>query len=337
MKLFRKLLVLLILIAAAVMLYGPVNEYFRPSKEGGMPVTVTIPQGASVSDIAGILQENGLIEHKWVFQLKAKLSSHGSALRYGTFELHDNMSLSDIIYTLATKGDAANTFTLTIPEGYSAEKIAVLLEEKQICTAEDFLDALENGSYSYDFIQDIPSDKPYNYKLQGFLFPSTYEFYNDATPNHIIDTMLGEFDRQYQSIDKGKNKKTLYDIVTMASLIEREARLPEERTTIAGVIQNRLDIDMLLQVDATVIYAISDGLYDVDTVYYKDLETNSPYNTYRFKGLPAGPICSPGLDSLKAAIFPEQHEYYYYHTDEVKKDGSHIFTKDFSSHQNTMQ
>ena len=135
------------------------------------------------------------------------------------------------------------------------------------------------------------------------------------------------------SVQRGRS---VYETVTLASLVEREAKLDSERATIAGVIENRLADGMRLQIDAAVIYAISDGLYDVDRVLYRDLEVDSPYNVYRNYGLPVGPICSPGLSSLEAAMNPEEHSYMYYHTDEAKGDGSHIFTESFSEHKDTM-
>ena len=126
-----------------------------------------------------------------------------------------------------------------------------------------------------------------------------------------------------------------FALVTKASLIEKEAKLASEKPIIAGVIENRLRADMPLQIDAAIVYAITDGKYNADKVYYKDLEIDSPYNIYKNKGLPAGPICSPGLDSIKAAANPESHKYLYYHTDTEKNDGSHIFTETYDEHLQT--
>lgn len=162
------------------------------------------------------------------------------------------------------------------------------------------------------------------------MFPQTYEFFKTATAHEIINTMLGEFEKQYSKISDIKNID--YDTVVLASLVEREAKLDTERGKIAGVIKNRLNENMLLQIDATVVYAITNGLYNADKVYYKDLENPSPYNTYKYKGLPVGAICNPGIKSLKAALMPDIHKYKFYHTDENKKDGSHIFTENYDEH-----
>ncbi|MBQ9972688.1 MAG: endolytic transglycosylase MltG, partial [Firmicutes bacterium] len=145
--------------------------------------------------------------------------------------------------------------------------------------------------------------------------------------------LLAEFQAQYSKVvDMLPDGMTMSEAITIASLVEREAKLDSERDTISGVIQNRLDIDMILQIDASVVYAISDGLYDVERVLYKDLEVDSPYNTYKYKGLPVGPICNPGIESIRAAMNPEDHKYLYYHTDTEKNDGSHIFSETYSQH-----
>jgi len=165
------------------------------------------------------------------------------------------------------------------------------------------------------------------------LFPQTYEFLIGETPHNIINTLLGEFEKQYSKI--GDINNINFDTITMASLVEREAKLDSERDIIAGVIKNRISSNMPLQIDASVVYFLSDGLYDIDRVLYKDLEKDSLYNTYKYRGYPVGPICNPGIKSLKAALMPKHHDYLYYHTDETKKDGSHIFTKNYNEHLNT--
>ena len=185
-------------------------------------------------------------------------------------------------------------------------------------------------------IEELNLNENVKYKLQGYLFPSTHIFDEDSTAHDIIDRFLGEFEKQYDTV-KGHLPEgmSMNEAIIRASLVEREAKLDSERATISGVIQNRLDVDMILQIDATVVYAITDGMYDVEQVLYSDLRIESPYNTYQNKGLPAGAICNPGLKAIVAAIKPEKHNYIYYHTDEEKKDGSHIFTETFSEHTNS--
>ncbi len=292
--------------------------------------SVKIEKGLSTPQIADVLKDNGVIKSKIVFLVMANLSEYRGKLQYGDFTFEEGDGYSDIIKKLATKGAKRETVTLTIPEGYSVEKIIKLMSNKGLGTKREIISAL-NAKYDYEFLNYINSSKS-NYKLQGFLFPATYEFYADETPYNVIKRLLGEFEKQYLSL--GASYDNLYEIITKASLIEREAKIDSERSKIAGVIENRLKNNMKLQIDATVVYAISDGLYDVERVLYKDLEINSPYNTYRYEGLPIGPISNPGIKSIKAALNPDKHDYLYYRTDTNKNDGSHIFTKNFEQHTN---
>ncbi len=294
-------------------------------------VTVTIPEGTSSTKIAEILKENDVIESKYLFLARLTLSKYNGKLQYGTFKFDKNDSLGEIIKTLATKGAKKNTMTLTIPEGYSVERIKARVVEMGLCTDNEFEAALKKD-YDYPFLKSVPQNANIKYKLQGFLYPSTYEFYSDATAETVVKTMLDEFWKQTKDL----NIADFYKTITCASLVEREAKLDSERELISGVIHNRIKQDMPLQIDASVVYAISDGMYNVDRVFYKDLEVNSPYNTYKYNGLPVGPICSPGIKSIKASITPANHRYLYYHTDTTKNDGSHIFTETYTEHQNTM-
>lgn len=299
------------------------------SKSG--KVTIEIPEGTSSIDIAEILKENDVIKSKWLFIGYLKLSDYNGKIQYGTFEFDKSDSYDEILSTLTTQGAKRSTVTLTIPEGYSVEKIKARVVEMGICSDSEFEDALKKD-YDYEFLKDIPHDENIKYRLQGYLYPSTYEFYTDASAEDIIKTMLDEFEKQTSPLGIKEYHKT----ITLASLVEREAKLDNEREIIAGVITNRLNIDMILQIDATVVYAISNGLYDVERVLFKDLEISSPYNTYKNNGLPVGPICSPSIKSIKAALYPAEHNFLYYHTDEQKKDGSHIFTETYEEHTSTM-
>ncbi len=315
------------------------TEYLDTTSSEGEAVTVIIPEGASGKKMAEILKDNGLIRFKQAFLLRLRNSEYSGKLRSGTFELHKGMCDIDIMKELSQGGEKRREVTFTIPEGYSVEQIAVRLEEEGFFPAEDFLKEVNEGEFEYDFLKEIPDNENIKYRLQGFLFPSTYNAYADASPHEIINMLLGEFEKQYNAIaakDAASNKRSFYEIITEASLVEREAKLDSERPTIAGVIENRLDDNMKLQIDAAVVYAISDGLYNVNKVLYKDLEVDSPYNVYKHYGLPVGPICNPGAKSIEGAMFPEKHDYFFYHTDETKKDGSHIFTKSFGEHTATM-
>ncbi len=318
----RKYIVIILLIVIALcFIFDDVDKQ----------TSVKIEKGLSTPQIADLLKENDVIPSKTVFLLFVNFSEYKGKLQYGTFNFENGDGYFEIIRKLATSGAKKETVTVTIPEGYSVEKIIKKLVDLGLGTEKEYEAALRDN-YNYEFIKHINSTPNCKYKLQGFLFPATYEFYTDDMPHKIIDTMLKEFENQYNSL--GVSYENLYEIITKASLIEREAKIDSERSKIAGVIENRLKKNMRLQIDASVVYAISDGLYDAERVLYSDLETNSPYNTYKITGLPAGPIANPGIKSIKAAINPENHNYLYYRTDENKNDGSHIFTENFEAHTN---
>lgn len=292
--------------------------------------TVSIEQGLSTRSIADVLKNEKVISSRLFFLLKVNLSQYRGQLKYGEFEFTPEDGYDEVIKKIATGGAKKETVSVTVPEGYSAEKIIELLVQKGLGSEADFKNAM-NDSYDYEFLKKINPPKECKYKLQGFLFPSTYDFYADAKPHDIIDKMLSEFDREYKTLNAPYDN--LFETIIKASLIERESKTDSDRAKIAGVIENRLNIGMKLQIDATVVYAISDGMYDVNRVYYKDLECDSPYNTYKYNGLPIGPIASPGLKSIEAALNPEKHDYLYYRTDSTKNDGSHVFSKDFEEHK----
>lgn len=292
--------------------------------------TVNISQGLSTMQIADTLKDESVISSKIIFLVKVNTSEYKGQLKYGSFEFSPEDGYDDIIRKIATGGAKKETVTVTIPEGFSAEKIIALLSQKGFGSEADIKKAL-NDNYDYDFLKKINPPPECRYRLQGFLFPSTYEFYSDTSPHDIFDRMLAEFEKQYNSLNASYDN--LFETITKASLIEREAKTDGDRAKIAGVIENRLAAGMKLQIDATVVYAISDGMYDVNRVLYKDLEVDSPYNTYKNYGLPIGPIASPGIKSIEAALHPEKHEYLYYRTDTEKNDGSHVFSKDFEEHK----
>lgn len=330
--LIASILVVIIGITVALL---PIGELLDMKKDGGVDVVVAIPEGATSDDIADILIEKGIVESKFAFKIKLKLFDDADNLKFGIYNLNTSMTITQVLKELTKGGNSLNTIHITVPEGYSAEMIADLVEKNGICTKEKFLTVLKEGNFDYAFLKEVPDNPDIKYKLQGFLFPSTYECNSSTTAESLINNMLKAFEDNVKDI-KGNDKLSYYEIITLASLVEREAQLDSERSKIAGVFMNRLKVNMPLQVDATVIYACSDGMYDMDVVLYSDLNKDSPYNTYKYPGIPVGPICNPGLKAIRAVVNPEEHKFLYYHTDETKKDGSHIFTENYNEHQATM-
>lgn len=230
---------------------------------------------------------------------------------------------------------AKQVVDVTFPEGYSIDMMAKHLEDENIFKADEFIAAVKDtGKYTNSWIKDLPKKDGVKYQLEGFLYPDTYEIYRSADPEDLIQKMLDNFEQKYQDLAKNyKGKRSMYDLVTIASIVEREAAVASERPTIAGVVENRLAKKMRLQMCPTVLYVTTKGMYDANRLYYSDLDVSSPYNTYRNDGLPVGAICNPGSASLEAAMNPEKHDYLYYHTDGNKK--THIFTKTYQEHQDT--
>ncbi len=337
MKKARKyitLITFLIFVFLVISALGLIGEFLSITKYQGETIVFHIDEGSYASEVADELEELKVIKSKYTFLVRHKLLPDSkSSVYHGDHIIRKGMSLGDVLKEVTSMPEKNDTITLSIPEGYSAEMIALKAEEAGLCTYNEFIEAMKDDDFDYEFIKHIP-DGEYKYKLEGFLFPNTYEFFKDDGAHKIIDKMLSTFEREYKA--HFSDYDNMFRLVTIASIVEREAVIDEERPTIAGVIENRLKKDMLLQVDATVVYAKSLGRYDMTKVTYKDLEVSSPYNTYKNKGLTPGPICNAGLKSLLAAAKPESHDWLFYHTDENKADGSHIFTKSFDDHVATM-
>ncbi len=325
---------IVLVVITAIFAGSLVCEFLSLTSYNGDTITFNIEEGSFAYEVARALEDMSIIKSKYTFLLRYKLlGQNKSSIYYGEHIIKKGMNLGEILKEVTSMPKSGDTVTLSIPEGYSAEMIAVKAEKAGLCTYNEFIDALSDTDFNYEFIKHIP-DGQYKYKLEGFLFPSTYEFFKGDGAKKIIDTMLKTFEREYKA--HFSDYKDMFRTITIASIVEREAVIDSERPTIAGVIENRLKNDMLLQVDATVVYAKSAGHYDMTKVTYKDLEVYSPYNTYKNKGLTPGPICNAGIKSILAAASPEIHNWLFYHTDEVKADGSHIFTKTFDDHVSTM-
>ncbi|WP_040211587.1 endolytic transglycosylase MltG, partial [Clostridium polynesiense] len=217
-----------------------------------------------------------------------------------------------------------NSVKVTIPEGFDINKIALKLQEAGLVEKEAFINSVKD----YAAPEYIKSSKDKKYNIEGFLFPDTYSFKKGSSNNEIIEKMMKRFEEVLEESEKELNKSVSKDkieeTIIIASMIEKEARNKEEMPIIASVMKNRINKKMPLQIDATVLYAL--GTHK-EIVTYKDLEVNSPYNTYKIPSLPAGPIASPGKEAIKAAINPAETNYLYYLYD---KKGSHFFTADYN-------
>lgn len=312
-----------------------VNDVFALVSDEDYSVTLVFSQEkTSVTEAAEALVDSGMIRYKWAFRLYASLKGNQS-FDSGTFEIKDSYDYGQILDTFNRVSNYQETVTVTIPEGYNMRQIAKLLEDSRVCNAEEFIRTCNNYAFKHEFLQDVPMIEN---RLEGFLFPDTYQFYVNESPIQAANKMLNNFDRRYTEEMRDYTKKaglTIQEVVLIASLVEKEAKLATERATIAGVIYNRLDDRgnfPYLQIDATVLYALN----KTDALSAEDLLVDSPYNTYKNGGLPPTAICNPGVSCLLAAIIPEDHRYYYYVVDASSETGRHIFSKTLAEHNNAI-
>ena len=305
--------------------------YIDPETE----VKFKIERGATTKDIANNLKEMGLIRNTEVYRFLSKFNGYDGRYKAGTYTLSKGLSYDEIMIILTSYPESVK---VTFPEGFTTEQIAQRLQANGVCSADEFLKAVQTIDLSsYPFIPDANGR---DYRLDGYLFPDTYEFDVDANVNSVIYKMLNRFNEVFKPAYydmAGNLGYTVDDIIKLASIIEKEVKVPSERITVSGVFHNRLkssDPDMAyLQSCATVRYAykkIYNETLDGDITEEHE-KIQDPYNTYVAKGLPPGPICNPGLASIEAALKPEQHDYYYF---VLRKDGSggHIFSRTYEEH-----
>ncbi len=289
----------------------------------GQTVSVTIPSGASTKEIAKILKEKDLISNTFTFRLSSKINGYDGTYQQGNYDVDTGMTNTQIMALLQT-GTVQNKNKITIPEGFTVKQIAQRVEEKGICSADAFLQEVNQGTFPHAFLKDLPQRE---YRLEGYLFPDTYFLTEDMTAHDLISMMLDRFEQMYTKTYQdavAESGHTLDEIVTIASMVEKEISLDyEERAKAAGVMYNRLQQDMSLGIDATVLYAVGKTGGELTK---EDLETDSPYNTRLHKGLPLGPIANPGEPSFKAALYPDKHEYLYYVLESQGKS-NHVFCK----------
>lgn len=314
-------------------------EYKGTESREGVDVTVEIPEGASVKKIAEILKENGLINYPRAFTKRLQDSEYRGKLHGGTYTLNTGMTTLEMMAAMSPSYEEnAPIDYLVVPEGFTVEMIAARCEEQGICSATEFLNACKSVTRSdFPYLEDIPAGANVKYKVQGFLFPATYDIYESTTAESLVAWMLQTFENYYTQDLQDRAAElgySAFEVVTRASIVEREAKVDEERPIIAGVINNRLKADMPLQMCPTVLYPLTNGMYDKSQILYEDLELDSPYNTYKNAGLPVGPICNPGIACINAVLYPQEHNYLYYHVGD-EEAGTHIFTEDYEEHIDT--
>lgn len=307
------------------------EEQRERENDAGETETVTVTV-ADMDAVADELMDKGLVRYKWLFKLFCRFAHADEKIEAGTYTLNMNYDYRALVKGMNNYSGLRDTIMLMIPEGYTITEIVNMMDENGVCPAEDLLDVLANYDFEYDFLDSSTLGDPK--RLEGYLFPDTYEFYIDDDPEEVIERFLDNFERKWNEDLQAMAEElgySLEDILKVASMIEKEAGADSERDSIASVIYNRLTDDGshgtygLLQIDATIYYAIEDTGEEFST------EIDSPYNTYLYPGLPVGPICNPGLASIRAALNPADTDYYYY---ALSKSGTHRFFETYSAFQN---
>lgn len=326
---FPILIVLIVIIGGGFFAQSYYKESLKAmAVDNPSDVKIIIPSSSSTTKIGEILYENGLIKNQLIFKYQVKTKGVGGKLKAGEYTLSTGMNLDDIIDNLTKGGKSRNTVRFTIPEGYELKQMAEKLSNEGIVNKDIFLQLAshkENFEDKYTFLKEI-DDKQ---SLEGFLFPSTYEIYVGSTEEEIIEKMLDEFEKVYKEDVEPKLKDlnlTLNEAVTLASIVEREGKVNEERPLMSAVFHNRLNKGMMLQSCATVQYILGERK---EVLTNEDTRIESPYNTYIHEGLPPAPIASPGEASLIAAVNPADVDYLFF---VLTGNGTHTFTKTYEEH-----
>ncbi|MGD8982723.1 MAG: endolytic transglycosylase MltG [Desulfobacteraceae bacterium] len=298
--------------------------YITPAEKQGKNQLVIVKEGLSLKEVAGELDRKKIITSKVLFELWAELLGYSRKIKAGEYELGGHMAPKRILEKLI-KGKVI-TYPVTVPEGFTAAQISELLHEGGLINKERFLSLINDPTLLKHHGISAPS-------LEGYLYPETYHFARGISARSTIDAMVGRF-WQVVSPLKGRMDRVgmkLPELITLASIVEKETGLAEERPTIASVFLNRLKKGMRLESDPTVIYGIKD--FD-GNLTRKDLNRATPYNTYIIRGLPPGPIANPGLEAIRAVLYPAQTDYLYFVS---RNDGSHHFSKTLSEHNKAVQ
>ena len=322
----------------------------KPDRE----VNVTISDNESIAQITSDLKSKGLIQHEWLFKFYCLYSHAENKIEPGTYTLNNLYDYHALVSAMRAGSEERASVQITIPEGYECDDVFAELADKGVCTAEELEKAAAEHEFDYDFLAELPYGDAH--RLEGYLFPDTYQFYVGDDAVNVLDKFLRNFDRKltpelravvddvndmmakkmeqngFTETEIANSKLTLHDIIIVASLVEKETAKTSESANIASVIYNRLCSKLYpcLQIDATIQYVLPERkeiLSNADKAYM------SPYNTYTNAGLPAGPIANPGINSIRAALYPADTDYYFY---ALGKDGVHVFSRTYYEHQEVL-
>lgn len=347
-KILRPFIIFLVsaglIVYIGVTVYKHIEKtYFAPvNTEAPVTKDIEIERGSSLSTIATKLLEEGIIRNKLVFQLYVDLNDMGSKLLAGKYELSTDMTMDQIIDILGAGDGGRQVVKVTFTEGMTIEDMALVLEKNGVFDEDEkkeFLDLCNNAQAfsDYDFVQAVAASndaRNRKYLLEGYMFPDTYEFYVDETPENIIKRLLNRFDAIFALSYEDRAKEldmSIDQIITLASIIEWEA-LPQDYSKVSSVFYNRINDEMTLDSCATMRYVTGEKKFVYSNL---ELEIDDPYNTYMYKGLPIGPIANPGQKAIEAALFPDQEyldEGFLYFCNKEAGTGELAFAKTLDEH-----
>lgn len=317
--------------------YNYVKSALKPlDPDATKTIAVEVPIGSGLSSISTLLEKKGVIKDARVFKYYAKFKNE-SQFQAGNYDLTQAMTFDELIESLKTgKVYRKPVFTMTIPEGLTLEQIGQIIEKKTPYTQQEFMDLVTSDTFVQQMMANYPElvteavlAENIRYDLEGYLYPATYSYYEEKPSlEAIVEEMVAAMNNVVKNYNDilAEKQMSVHQLLTFASLLEEEATAQTDRETIASVFYNRMNTDMPLQTDPTVLYALGDHK---DRVLYEDLEVDNAYNTYKNKGLPPGPIAGAGKTSIEATLNPSETEYYYFLAD---KEGVNHFSKTYDEH-----
>lgn len=315
---------IIFVLCISVFIFTQIGPYNKNNTQG---IVVEIPQGSTTNTISDILYKNNLIKNKVMFKISVKLSNKAQQFKAGKYLFNQTYSNKQIINDLSLGKIYNDGIKITIPEGSTSREIVSILVDKKLGNEDSYEALISNPKEFYNDFKFLEEDDITS--LEGFLYPSTYYFDENSSEKEVLSTMLSQFNKVYTDKLRDRQKElnmTTEQVVNLASIVEKEAILDKDRPIIASVFYNRLEIGMPLQSDATIQYIFKERK---KIVTYKDLEIDSPYNSYKNKGLPPTPISSPGIESIKATLYPEKTDYLYF---VAKMDGGNNYSKNYEDH-----
>lgn len=326
-----KFIIILAIIFAVIFTISYFSSINTSVSKDGEDKVFVVASGEGVNQISNNLFEDNLITSKFYFETYVWKEDMEASLQAGEYILSPSLNIKEIVDILVAGGSAGKEMTIKIIEGWDTKDIAEYLENSNIMKADNFLKVVESPSaFSSQF--SFLADRPRGYDLEGYLFPDTYRIYRDASAKEIIEKMLFNFDKKLTKqmrADIESQGKSVYEIITMASIVEKEIRTFDDMKVVAGLFWDRITNGQALESCASLAYILG-----VNKPQYtlEDTKIDSPYNTYENRGLPPGPISNPSLNAIKASIYPKYTEYNYFLSD--PKTGKTIFSKTFDEHIN---